>query len=192
MTERDVSKFVETMLASFALMAQIVLACLLLLALLAIFVPAARRALVAVRDTFAGSELWIAFAIALTATLGSLFMQYFTGYKPCMLCWIQRAAMYPTALLLLAAALRKDIGRVVNLLLILPTLGSLVSIYHIWIEHHPEKESVFCTAEASCSAKWIDVLGYITIPTLALTAFACIIASLLFYRSRINSAADAR
>lgn len=187
MTERDFSKFVETMLATFAVIAQLVLVCLLVLALLATVVPQARRALVAIRDTFAGSELWIAFTIALTATLGSLFMQYFTGYKPCMLCWIQRAAMYPTALFLLIAALRKDIGRYVNFLFILPVLGAMVSIYHIWIEHHPEKETAFCTAEASCSAKWIDVLGYITIPTLALTAFLCIIASLAFYRSSLKA-----
>jgi hypothetical protein len=32
-----------------------------------------------------------------------------------------------------------------------------------------------CKAGASCATKWIEELGYITIPTLALTAFVAIV-----------------
>ena len=40
-------------------------------------------------------------AIALTATLGSLFYSEVVGYLPCEFCWFQRILMYPLALLLL-------------------------------------------------------------------------------------------
>ena len=60
-----------------------------------------------------------------------------------------------------------------------------VSIYHIYIEHNPSAESASCKAGgAPCSTKWIEEFGYITLPTLALTAFALIAVLLAMARSR--------
>jgi hypothetical protein len=42
------------------------------------------------------------------------------------------------------------------------------------IEANPERESAACRLGAPCSTKWIDEFGYVTIPMLALTAFAAI------------------
>ena len=63
-------------------------------------------------------------------------------------------------------------------------IGSLVAIYHIYIEYHPEAETAGCMIGAPCSTKWVDKLGYITIPSLALTAFVAIITLLLMALSR--------
>jgi disulfide bond formation protein DsbB len=65
-----------------------------------------------------------------------------------------------------------------------PVIGALVAIYHVYIEYNPEAESASCRVSAPCSLKWIEELGYVTIPVLALTAFAAIFALLAMARSR--------
>ncbi len=44
-----------------------------------------------------GNEL--VFLLSLTATSGSLYMSQILGWTPCMLCWIQRAFIYPIAVI---------------------------------------------------------------------------------------------
>ncbi|MFM8015764.1 MAG: disulfide bond formation protein B, partial [Actinomycetota bacterium] len=40
--------------------------------------------------------------------IGSLYFSEAVGYRPCVLCWYQRIAMYSLAIVLVIAALRKD------------------------------------------------------------------------------------
>ena len=61
-----------------------------------------------------------------------------------------------------------------------------MSLYHVYIERNPDAESQSCRQGASCATKWIEELGYVTLPTLAGTAFATIIVLLLFARSRLR------
>jgi hypothetical protein len=56
---------------------------------------------------------------------------------------------------------------------------------HVDSERNPDAESQGCRQGASCATNWIEELGYVTIPTLAGTAFATIIVLLLFARSRL-------
>ncbi|HEY7762066.1 MAG TPA: disulfide bond formation protein B, partial [Actinomycetota bacterium] len=51
----------------------------------------------AVIETLGPSALWLAFLVALTATLGSLYLSEVAHFVPCELCWYQRIAMYPLA-----------------------------------------------------------------------------------------------
>ncbi|MBI5309927.1 MAG: disulfide bond formation protein B [Actinobacteria bacterium] len=171
-------------------MVQVLLALLIVLSLVSLVVPSARNALVWLRDSFTGTELWFAWGIALVATLGSLFFSEFADFVPCRLCWFQRIAMYPLAIVLLVGALRRDVRAAVQYAFVLPILGAMVSIYHIWIELHPEDESAGCKVGGSCATKWIDEFGYVTIPTLALTAFAAIGAFLAFAWSRRAAAGE--
>jgi disulfide bond formation protein DsbB len=92
--------------------------------------------------------------------------------------------MYPLAAILLIAAIRRDTRGGALYGLPLAIFGSIVSIYHIYIEHHPEAETASCKIGAPCATKWIEKLGYITIPTLALTAFLAIIVLLSMALSR--------
>ena len=54
------------------------------------------------------AALWLAFLVAATATAGSLYFSEVADYVPCQLCWFQRIAMYPLAVVLLVAAIRRD------------------------------------------------------------------------------------
>ena len=58
------------------------------------------------------AALYIAWAIALAATLGALFIGEVLGQAPCHLCWYQRIAMFPLALILGLATLSGDLGTV--------------------------------------------------------------------------------
>ena len=184
MDRADVTDAVSIGLAALAVVIQAALAALILLALASLISPRARGWLRELRATIAGTELWVAWAIAAVATAGSLFFSEYSDFVPCRLCWFQRIGMYPLAAVLLVAALRRDFRGGPLYALPLPILGSLVSIYHIYIENHPEAESASCKVSAPCSIKWIDELGYVTLPTLALTAFAAIIALLVMARAR--------
>jgi disulfide bond formation protein DsbB len=177
----DLTDAVAIALASLAVVAQLALAGLLVLLLASLASDRARRALGELRATVAGTELWAAAAVALTATLASLFFSEFADFTPCRLCWFQRIAMYPLAVILPLAAFRRD-PRPAVYALPLAAAGALVAIWHIYIEINPDAES--CSTSAPCSVKWIDELGYITLPVLALTAFAAILALVLLARSR--------
>jgi disulfide bond formation protein DsbB len=185
---RDGVQTISTILAVLAVLAQVLLVALALLALAALVVPRARAWLVELRETLLGTELWIAWTVALVATLGSLYFSEIADFPPCRLCWFQRIAMYPLAVLLLVAALRRDHRGAALYGLAFPAIGAAVAVYHVYVERNPEAESQACRAGgAPCSVKWIEELGYVTIPVLALTAFLAIGALLLVALARARS-----
>jgi disulfide bond formation protein DsbB len=183
-TRADATDAVSTALAAAAVVVQAILVVALLVAIAAVWSPRARRLVAGARDTLLGGEVWIAWTFALVATAGSLFFSEVSQFIPCRLCWFQRIGMYPLAAILLIAAIRRDIRGAALYGLPLALFGAVVAIYHIYIEYHPEAETPGCKIGAPCSTKWIDKIGYITIPVLALTAFLAIIALLLAALSR--------
>lgn len=140
-----------------------------------------RGPLDAIRNVLWGYELWGAFVVAAVATGGSLFYSEIAGYIPCEFCWFQRMMMYPLSILTLLIAARGD-NRAARYLLPLPVVGAGTSIYHMLLEHHVIKEPGACTLTGGgCTANWIALhsFGYLTIPTLALTAFLLLIGFML-------------
>jgi disulfide bond formation protein DsbB len=125
-----------------------------------------------VRRLVEGYELWLVFLVSSVATGGSLFFSEIAGFIPCELCWYQRICMYPLTIVTLLAAIAND-RRVARYLLPLPLVGAGVSIYHLLVENGVVHQAQACllSAPGGCATKWIDEFGYMTIPTLALTAF---------------------
>ena len=190
MNDQDLTDAVSTAFATLAVFLQILVVLVALLAFASLFSQGARRALVGLRDTFAGTELWIGFVIALAATLGSLFFSEYSDFIPCRLCWFQRIAMYPLVIILLVGAIRRD-RAAVYYALPFPIIGIIVGTYHKYIEINPDAESAGCKIGAPCATKWIEEFGYVTIPVLALSTFAAILVLLLFARSSGRAAARA-
>jgi disulfide bond formation protein DsbB len=85
--------------------------------------------------------------------------------------------MYPLSIVTLFAAFHADY-RVVRYLLPLPVVGAGVSVFHLLVENHVVATPQGCQIGAGCAVKWINEFGYMTIPTLALTAFVLLIAFL--------------
>ena len=139
----------------------------------------ARGPLRALRSALWGYELWAAFVVAAIATGGSLFFSEIAHFIPCELCWFQRICMYPLSIVTLLAALAGD-HRVARYLLPLPLVGAGVSVYHLLVENDVVKQAQGCliSAPGGCATTWINEFGFMTIPTLALGAFALLIAFL--------------
>lgn len=133
---------------------------------------------------FAKNVLVFSFIVALTATLGSLFYSEVAGYEPCKLCWFQRIFMYPQAILLGLAWLKKDHGIILSSLA-LSIIGALIAGYHYLLQIGLAP-SVNCSAvgySISCSQRFLMQFGYITIPMMSLTAFLLIIIFMIIGRA---------
>jgi len=165
-------------LAVLGVVGQVLAAALLLIGALALL--GVQGPLRALRIGVEGYELWLAFLVAAIATGGSLFFSEIAHFVPCELCWYQRICMYPLSITTLLAALFDD-PRAARYLLPLPVVGAGVSVYHLLVENGVVGESLTCriSAPGGCTVKWINEFGYVTIPTLALTAFALVFAFLL-------------
>ncbi|UOR13196.1 disulfide oxidoreductase [Halobacillus amylolyticus] len=121
--------------------------------------------------------LFIAWAQALVATMGSLFFSEILGYTPCELCWYQRILMYPL-IIIYGAALIKKKKEIAFSGLILSGVGMFVSIYHYLIQKVPAFQSAGDSCGVvPCNAEYINYFGFITIPFLAGTAFIIIFVS---------------
>lgn len=121
--------------------------------------------------------LWAATAVAATCTYGSLYLSEVADYPPCRLCWFQRIAMYPLVPILGIAAVRRD--QAIRLYgIVLAALGSIVSIWHLFVERFPNLEGSSCDPMNPCSIIWFERFGYLTIPAMALSGFLAIIAML--------------
>jgi disulfide bond formation protein DsbB len=133
-----------------------------------------------VRKAVWGYELWLGFLVAALATGGSLFFSEIAHYAPCELCWYERICMYPLAIVLLLMALANDY-RASRYLLPLPIVGAGLAAYHVLVERGVVSQSKECilSAPGGCATKWIDELGFVTIPVLTLTAFALVLGFLL-------------
>ena len=57
-------------------------------------------------------------------------------------------------------------------------VGGTISIYHMVVERYPTLESSTCDPYNPCSIIWVEHFGYLTIPTMALSGFALIVALL--------------
>lgn len=133
---------------------------------------------------FRGAELWLAFAVAATASLGSLYLSEIAHLIPCALCWYQRIAMYPIAVILLIAAIRRDHGIRIYAAT-LAGIGAVIAAYHRLVQAFPELDSGTCSVGVPCTAAWFEVYGFITIPYMALSGFLLILA--LLWVDRVNS-----
>ncbi|MGI8387444.1 disulfide oxidoreductase [Robertmurraya sp. P23] len=115
--------------------------------------------------------LFLAFAAALIAMFGSLYFSEIRQYEPCELCWYQRIVMYPFVVLLGIATVKKDYG-IAFYTMILSVIGGMISLYHFGLQ---KLSFLADTAPACgripCTGQYINWLGFITIPFLALTAF---------------------
>jgi Disulfide bond formation protein DsbB len=133
-------------------------------------------------ETLGPSALWLAFLVALTSTLGSLYLSEVAHFVPCELCWYQRIAMYPLVPILAVAAWTRDPG-VWRYAVPVAAIGAAISIYHYQLERFPNQAAVSCSVEAPCTVVWIWKFHFISIPFMALSGFALIVALLLVARS---------
>ncbi|MGV1908552.1 MULTISPECIES: disulfide bond formation protein B [Agrobacterium] len=128
-----------------------------------------------------------AWMVALTSTLGALFIGEVMGQAPCDLCWHQRAFMFPLAVLLAVAAFRSD-GRAWFYAAPLAAIGWLIAAFHNLLYFKVIPTAIKpCGQGPSCSGDGMILFGALPIPLLSLAAFTAIIILLLIVRRRISA-----
>lgn len=124
---------------------------------------------------------WLVAAIAMG---GSLWFSESAGFPPCELCWYQRIAIYPLVVVLGIRALRRRGSRDLRLAsLVLVGLGLVVNLWHVAIETFPDLDTGACDAAVPCTVRWVEGLGFFTIPRLATVTLLLIGLALLLDRT---------
>jgi disulfide bond formation protein DsbB len=117
--------------------------------------------------------LYLAWLVAVTATAGSLYFSEVRAFVPCSLCWYQRIFMYPLVLILGLASFRQD-KKIIPYVLPLSIVGGLIALWHVLEENIPSLSLPVCNVGVPCTLKYVNYLGFITIPVMSLTAFTLI------------------
>ncbi|QDY46948.1 disulfide bond formation protein B (plasmid) [Planococcus glaciei] len=135
-----------------------------------------------------GFWLYGAWFVSLLATLGSLYFSEIKGFIPCDLCWFQRIFMYPLVVILGIATFQND-WKIARYVLPLTLIGGSISAMHYMEQKIPGFGGIRpCVSGVPCSAEYINWLGFITIPFLALIAFLMItIAMVLLIVKKKNN-----
>jgi disulfide bond formation protein DsbB len=114
---------------------------------------------------------WLAPTVAM---LGSLYYSEVAGFTPCRLCWVQRAFMYPSAIVMLITLLLRR-PKLAWLAFGLSVIGIGVSTYHRLEQQFPNSFSASCDINNPCSGRWVNTFGFVTIPTMAFAAFGLVL-----------------
>ena len=130
-----------------------------------------------VHEAVSETSLWLAWIVPTGAMVGSLYMSEVANYVPCTLCWYQRIPMYSLAVILLVAAIRRDLS-VRWYALPLAVIGFVISVYHYFVEWFPQIETNVCSLTLPCSNVWFREFGFISLPLMAASAFTFVVAVL--------------
>jgi len=114
--------------------------------------------------------------------LALLYSEYFL-YVPCSLCWLQRIALFPQALLVILAWRMNDTKYFPSYGIGLSIFGLLVAIYQYIYQMLPvevrESGITPCLIDGSnadCANKVIDHFGFVTFPFISAITFVFLIA----------------
>jgi disulfide bond formation protein DsbB len=190
---------VSLFLALLAVVAQLATAAVVVLAVGGRFSPTLRAMRRQAVEAVAPSALTLAFLVATVCMAGSLYFSEVAHFPPCHLCWLQRYCMYPLVPVLGFAAFfggsrrhcRGDTpqppGRQARwtrpLAAALASIGAVIATYHVLLERNPQWESSVCDPKNPCTLIWVERLGYLTIPTMALSGFLLILTLLAVSRA---------
>ncbi|WP_341235904.1 MULTISPECIES: disulfide bond formation protein B [Sulfitobacter] len=137
-------------------------------------------------DSRSVTFLFAAWFLALAASLSVLFIGEVLGQTPCHLCWLQRAFMFPLAVILGIAAWRSDLS-IWRYTVPLAVIGGAIALYH-WLLYAgvlPEPITPCTASGPSCTDDAMLILG-LPIPALSFLTFG-VISALLLQLRRIAS-----
>lgn len=169
--------FVEQMQIFTSLLALVALTGSVLLWILRLAAVGSQRAATIGREVVALARP-LAFTVAGTAMLGSLYFSEVAHYTPCKLCWYQRICMFSLAVILGVATARKDKG-IVWYAVPLALIGMVVSAYHYLLEWFPQLEATSCDVTAPCTSVWFRGFGFVSLAFMAFSGFFAIVTLFL-------------
>jgi len=127
---------------------------------------------------------YIAWVVALVGMVGSLFFSEVMELPPCDLCWYQRIAMYPLVFIIATGIILGD-RRMKTYALPIVLTGLAISVYHNLLYYGLITEALTpCSEGVPCTARQLELFGFVTIPLMTLGAFAVILICLIVYRPK--------
>lgn len=124
---------------------------------------------------------YAAWTIVVFSLAISLYFSDVLGYIPCNLCWYARILMYPLAIIIGIGILRRE-RQWLWYAAPLVVAGWFLELYHSLLQWGIVAEPVFkCVSGVPCTTKYINYLGFVTIPFLGLLAFTGIGLALWLY-----------
>ncbi|WP_019028194.1 disulfide bond formation protein B [Colwellia piezophila] len=118
--------------------------------------------------------LFIAWVVATSGTLISLFFSEVVQLPVCVLCWYQRIALYPLVIILPLALFPFDI-KVTRYAMPLVIMGWFTALFHVLVVSGIIPEAAQpCVQGVPCSQIHFSLLGFINIPVMSLLTFTFI------------------
>ncbi len=131
--------------------------------------------------------LFVAWLLAASGTLGSLFFSEVLEFAPCVLCWYQRIFLYPLVITLGIGLFPLD-KSAIKYSLPLAVGGWLFALYHNLLYYGIIPESIQpCRQGVSCTEVYIELFDFLSIPLLSLIAFSTIIGLLITIKRRLEN-----
>ena len=125
--------------------------------------------------------LWLGWIVAAVTMGGSLYYSQVANFIPCELCWAQRICLYPFAIVLLVAALRRD-RQVWTYVVPVAVIGAGIATYHVQLQAYPAQQS-FCSSLVPCTTRYVWEFGFVSLPFMSLAASCFIITMVLVARA---------
>ena len=130
--------------------------------------------------------LFLCWLVASISTMASLFFSYVMDFAPCVLCWYQRICLFPLVIILAVGLFPFD-KNVVKFALPLAIAGWLTAFYHNLLYSGVIPETIQpCSQGVSCTEKYIELFGVLTIPMLSLLSFSTIITLLIILKRTVS------
>jgi disulfide bond formation protein DsbB len=141
-------------------------------------------------DGFFGKHaMLLSFLVTLGGVAGSLFYSEYAHFAPCELCWIQRGLLYTQCVILFLVLFAREEERVrkfqnmaQRVCLVLSAIGFPIAAYNMYLQFGGGAIVPCSAIGPTCSYVYFLTYGYITIPTMSLTAFALILCFMLLHR----------
>ena len=127
--------------------------------------------------------LFLAWLIALSALIVTLYSSIVLLMPTCNLCWYQRICLYPLVSILGIGAYQND-ARSIVYALPLTIIAALLAAYQTILQWFPSLESIgVCGLGPKCSDVHLHLFGFITYPMLSFFASITLIMLLLLGRN---------
>ena len=131
--------------------------------------------------------LFMGWLLVSVSTTISLFFSSVLEYEPCVLCWYQRICLFPMVFILAAGLFPTFDKSVIKYALPLSIAGGLTAFYHTLLYAGIIPESIQpCSQGVSCTEKYFELFGFVSIPMLSFIAFSTLIALLLILKRRTS------
>ena len=124
--------------------------------------------------------------VTVSATI-SLFFSSVLEYEPCVLCWYQRICLFPLIFIFAAGLFPAFDKSVIKYALPLTIAGGLTALYHTLLYAGIIPENIQpCSQGVSCTEKYIELFGFISIPMMSFFAFSTLVTLLIILKRRTS------